>query len=100
MRLSLVLPPAMLSIALPIQLLTSPQAGRPVLVIAAPWSTPAETAAVVAGAGGALLRGTPLPWMAVAMSDDAGFAARLRRAGAWIILDASRMPGCLNAVPV
>ncbi|WP_238231668.1 hypothetical protein [Methylobacterium thuringiense] len=100
MRLLVVLPTAMLSVALPLLLLAAPQAGRPVLVIASPWSSPAETASVVAQAGGALLRGTPLPWVAVAISDGADFAGKLRRAGAWITLDASRVPGCLNAAPV
>ncbi|WP_284245850.1 hypothetical protein [Methylobacterium haplocladii] len=100
MRLLVVLPSAMLSVALPLLLLASPQAGRPVLVIAAPWLSPAETAGTIEDAGGALLRGTPFPWAAVAVSDGADFAAKLRRAGAWITLDASRVPGCLNAAPV
>lgn len=92
--------PATLCVALPILLLTSPQGGRPVLVIVSPSLSAAETAMVVVAAGGALLRGTPLPWIVVAVSDDADFAGRLQRAGAWITVDASRVPGCLNAAQV
>ena len=99
MRRLVVLISATASVALPLLVLASPRAGLPVLVVAAPWSSPAATAAVVAEAGGSLLRGTPLSWIVVARADEAGFSGRLRRAGAWITLDASRIPGCPSTAP-
>ncbi len=66
-----------------------PVAGQPVLVIAAPWHGGAGRA--IDAAGGRPLGPVSAPMARMAVSEDAEFAARLLGAGAWLVLDASRL---------
>lgn len=86
--LSLVLP-----LLVPVLATGAPRIGRPVVLVAPPWTDPVRA---VARAGGSILRGTTLPWIVVAVSEEADFAARLRGAGAWLTLDASAIAGCAS----
>lgn len=86
--------PALLSLGLPLTVAGTPEAGRPVFVVAAPWSGAGEAFELVRRADGLFLRGTALPWIAVAVSDAPDFAQRLRRAGAWMTINASSVAGC------
>ena len=66
----------------------------PVAVIFAP-GTPASAAfARVAEAGGRVLRAGPFANVVIAVPDDAQFAGRARRHGAWLVADAALVPGC------
>lgn len=89
--------PAILALGVPLVTLLPAQAGLPVLVIAAPWADAAGTVALVGRAEGAILRGTAIPWIAVAVSSQPDFPGRLRRAGAWMVLDAALASGCGGA---
>lgn len=86
--------PLMLSLGMPLVTLLPTQAGQPVFVVAAPWSDPVRTIDLVGRADGAVLRGTAIPWIAVAVSPRPDFPARLRRAGAWIVVNAALVTGC------
>jgi hypothetical protein len=55
---------------------------------------PAAVAAVV-GAGGLIVREGGWGTVLVAHSNEGGFAARLRRAGAWLVVDPKSAAGCL-----
>lgn len=81
------------ALALPIAA-AMPGAGGPVLVVGAPGAGPAAVAEIVARADGALLRPTVLPWIVLARSDAGDFDARLRQAGAWLVLDGTALAGC------
>jgi hypothetical protein len=81
------------ALALPVAV-AMPGAGGPVLVVGAPGAGPASVAGIVAQAEGALLRSTALPWIVLARSDAGDFGARLRRAGAWLVLDGAALAGC------
>ncbi len=63
---------------------TEGRAGAPTLVIAPPWVDPAAAALA---AGGRPVGPTVAPLATLAVFEDADFAARLRRAGAWFALD-------------
>ena len=84
-----------LATLLPVLAMGTPRTGRPVVVVAAPWSGAAVEA--VARAGGLVLRGTAMDWIVVAVSDQPDFPARLRASGAWMIVDASAVAGCAPA---
>lgn len=86
--------PLALSLGVPLVTLPPTQAGQPVFVVAAPWSDSGRTIELVGHADGAVLRGTAIPWIAIAVSPQPDFPARLRHAGAWIILDAALLTGC------
>lgn len=76
---------AALALAAPVAVVARGPAARPgvVYLIAAPWDAPGE---IVTRAGGRLV-GPRQPMIgALAAGDGAGFAARLRRAGAWVVL--------------
>lgn len=64
------------------------------LVIAAPWQ--AQVADLVWRAGGGVTGFGNLSPVAVAMSDQPGFAGMLRKQGAWIVLPAPRALGCFH----
>ncbi|GJE18383.1 hypothetical protein [Methylobacterium marchantiae] len=83
-----------LALVLPFLATGTPRAGRPVILVAAPWADPVV---VVAQAGGLVIRGTAIPWIIVAISERDDFAARLGLAGAWLTLDASTITGCAEA---
>lgn len=47
-------------------------------------------------AGGGLLRSGTIPGTGIALSDDPGFAARLRAEGAWLVLPNAADLGCAS----
>jgi hypothetical protein len=49
----------------------------------------------VARAGGLIVREGSWGTVLIAHSDESGFAGRLRRAGAWLVLDPQSAAGCL-----
>ena len=59
------------------------------LVIVSPWSEPGRVVNVIADAGGSIMNGTGSPYAAIAHSDEPGFAFRLFRSGAMLVLDGS-----------
>ena len=59
------------------------------LVMVSPWSEPGHVVDVIAEAGGSIINGTGAPYAAIAYSDDPGFAFRLFKAGAMLVLDGS-----------
>ncbi|WP_193369626.1 hypothetical protein [Pelagibius marinus] len=63
----------------------------------APGTDRAAALAAVAEADGLVVRGGGWGSVLVARSDQAGFAARLRRAGAWLVVDPRSAAGCLIA---
>ena len=62
-----------------------------------PGSGKAAIVAAVAGAGGTVVRGGGWDSVLVVHSDEAGFAGRLRQAGAWFVVDPQSAAGCLIA---
>ena len=65
----------------------SPPRDGPVVVLTAPWTSAAE---VVERAGGAAIGVSSLGPVALGHAGGAGFAADLRRGGAWAVLDGRR----------
>lgn len=63
----------------------------------APGTDRAEALAAVTAADGLVVRAGGWGAVLVARSEDAGFAARLRRAGAWLVVDPRSAAGCLIA---
>ena len=59
------------------------------LVIVSPWSEPERVVDVIADAGGSVMNGTGSPYAAIAYSDEPGFAFRLFKSGAMLVLDGS-----------
>ncbi|WP_412049097.1 hypothetical protein ACK6D9_14880 [Hoeflea sp. Naph1] len=59
------------------------------LVIVPPWSEPGRVLNVIADAGGSVMNGTGAPYAAIAHSDEPGFAFRLFKSGAMLVLDGS-----------
>lgn len=59
------------------------------LVIVSPWSDPGRVIEVIAEAGGSVMNGTGAPYAAIAHSDESGFAFRLFKSGAMLVLDGS-----------
>ena len=59
------------------------------LVIVPPWSDPGRVVDVIADAGGSVMNGTGAPYAAIAHSDEPGFAFRLFKSGAMLVLDGS-----------
>ena len=59
------------------------------LVIVSPWSDPERIITVIADAGGSVMNGTGSPYAAIAYSDKPGFAVRLFKSGAMLVLDGS-----------
>ena len=60
-----------------------------------PGSDPAEILAGIGAAGGTVVRGGGWDSVLVVHSDEAGFARRLRQAGAWLVVDPRSAAGCL-----
>lgn len=63
-----------------------PTSGR-ALVIVPPWSDPARVTQVIRDAGGSYVNGTGAAYAAIAQSDTSGFALKLFRSGALLVLD-------------
>lgn len=59
------------------------------LVFVSPWSEPGRVIDVIAGAGGSVMNGTGAPYAAIAYSDEPGFAFRLFKSGAMLVVDGS-----------
>jgi hypothetical protein len=59
------------------------------LVFVPPWSEPGHVIAVIAKAGGSVLNGTGASYAVIAHSDQSGFAYRLFKSGAVLVLDGS-----------
>jgi hypothetical protein len=62
-----------------------------------PGTSRSAAAAAVVAAGGFLVREGGWGTVLVAYSDEHGFAGRLRRAGAWLVVDPRSTAGCLIA---
>lgn len=65
-----------------------------VAVVVAPWSAADQAASVVAAAGGTLVAPARVGWIIIAHSPRSDFTSRLRRAGAWFVLDHKTLSGC------
>lgn len=60
----------------------------PFIAVVMPPGTSAEaTAAAIARAGGTLVAPARVGWIVIARSESGDFAARLRMAGAWLLLN-------------
>ncbi|SDC37326.1 hypothetical protein [Belnapia rosea] len=67
-------------------------------VLGPPWSRTGEMFALVDTAGGAVLDTGGWRNVVIAHSGDPGFASALYRAGAWLVLDAVTLRGCLGGL--
>lgn len=78
-------------VASPVVLVASstPRDGIPVIVVGAPWGDRLET--VISQAGGQILGPESAPFARIATSDTPEFFQRLRDAGAWAVLDGTRL---------
>lgn len=65
-------------------------------VLGPPWLGPGRMLALVDEAGGVPLDTGGWPNVVIAHSDAPDFAAALYRAGAWLVLDAVQLRGCLG----
>ena len=83
----------LIAVMVPVVVLALPGA-TVVAVVGAPGADPAESARIIAEAGGTILdRGGP-DNVLVARSDRDGFAGRLYAAGARLVLDGRKTAGC------
>lgn len=71
--------------------------GSTVAVVVAPWGGTEAALAVVAAADGTLIGSTRADWVVIARGQDNRFVSRLRRAGAWIVLNHAPIAGCLRS---
>ena len=67
-----------------------------VLVVGRPGVDEAGMMSIIARAGGTFVSRGNLGWLAVAHAEQSGFAGRLMRAGALLVLDHSLAEGCLE----
>jgi hypothetical protein len=75
----------------------SPSGGRgQYAVIAPPWYSFAQTAGLVATAGGDIVDFGAIADVVIAHSDSPGFVGALYRAGAWLVIDPVGLRGCLG----
>jgi hypothetical protein len=70
--------------------------GNLVLVLTNPFEGEAAGISIIGEAGGALVSGSSLPWANVAYSEDREFSAKLRRAGAWLVINHNLAAGCMR----
>lgn len=82
-------------IVMPLLLSPVPAPGQAMAVVYPPWWSLTHAAQAVAEAGGALLRPGRWGWIVVAQAGDPGFTRRLKRGGAWLLLDPRVAAGCL-----
>jgi hypothetical protein len=73
------------------------EASGTLAVVFPPGSGQAAVLAAVVRADGLVVRGGGWGSVLVAHSDAAGFARRLRQAGAWLVVDPRSAAGCLIA---
>lgn len=86
---------ALIASALPLLATMAPRAGENVAVFASPFA--GESAlAIMARAEGQLVATTTSGKVVIARSEDPNFIAHLRKAGAWLVLDAKLIRGCLS----
>lgn len=69
-------------------------AARPTLAVFRGDTSLNEAFAAAAHAGGSLLGRGPLPATFIVQSKDPSFLAKLRKTGAWLLLDARGWGGC------
>jgi hypothetical protein len=74
----------------------APEAG--VAVIYAPWTAPEQTLARTVEAGARFVRFGGSDFVAVAIPDGPDYPARVRAAGAWLIVDPKILAACLSVV--
>jgi hypothetical protein len=65
-------------------------------VVAPPWYNFAQTAALVATAGGDIVDFGAIADVVIAHSENPGFVRALYRAGAWLVIDPVALRGCLG----
>lgn len=88
---------ALASLALPFALaLAEPADPREgAAIVFAPWTSQAEAFARIGEAGGAVVRAGYVPFVAIAIAEDArSFAAAVREAGAIALLDPRALAPC------
>lgn len=71
--------------------------GTLVMVVTNPADGAGGGMAVIGAADGALVSGSALGWANVAYSTDRDFPAKLRQAGAWLVVNHKLAVGCLEA---
>jgi hypothetical protein len=77
----------------------APQAPeRGVAVIFAPWTAPDQTLTRTVEAGARFVRFGGPGFVAVAIPDSPDYPARVRAAGAWLIVDPKIVAACLSVV--
>lgn len=67
-----------------------------VAVLFAPWITAEDTMARSVGAGARFVRFGGPSFVTVVVPDDAGYPARIRAAGAWMVADPQAVAACLS----
>lgn len=67
-----------------------------VLVVGRPGMDEAGMMSIIDRAGGTFVSRGNLGWLAVAHAEQSGFAGRLMRAGAFLVLDHALAEGCLE----
>lgn len=87
---------ALLAFSLPVVGLAAvaPDGASEIAVVGAPWADVSRMAEIVASADGAIVRVGGLQNVIVAFSEHPDFAARLRAAGAWLVLDPLILAAC------
>jgi hypothetical protein len=68
-----------------------------VAVIFAPWTPPEQTLARTVEAGARFVRFGGPGFVAVAVPNDRDYPARVRAAGAWLVVDPEVVAACLSA---
>lgn len=69
-----------------------------VMVVTDPRQPADNMIRVIGAAGGSFVSGGSTSWLAVAYSDDPGFAGRLMKAGAFLVLNHALAVGCQQGV--
>lgn len=97
MRRLLLVTYALATLVIPLLLVAAPSDARNgVAVVFAPWVGEAQAMSLVAESGGALVRTGAFSFITVAIPKAPDFAARVRSAGAWILLDPQFLDGCFS----
>ena len=76
--------------------LTPQHPDRGVAVVFAPWTTPEAALARTVEAGARFVRFGGPKFVAIAIPDDPGYAARVFAAGAWFVVDPQAIAACLT----
>nr|WP_321982000.1 hypothetical protein [uncultured Cohaesibacter sp.] len=71
--------------------------GNKIVVFVPPWSSPTAAVEVIARAGGAFVGMGNKPWIAIGVSEEPGFTARLYHSGAWFVGSGEVFSACLPA---